>query len=105
MALSFEQALIEVWRQALVENAETIELGSERFPVRRTPKRGLRQADFVLEGKEIRGLEQNPPTKSRWAHLARSGKKVMQFLREGRYVANVVDGKVTLYGKRAGTSR
>ncbi len=29
----------------------------------------------------------------------------MQFLSEGRYVANVVDGKVTLYGGRAGTSR
>src|ERR1700758_3171945 len=76
MKLSFEQALIEVWRQALVENAETIELGSERFPVRRTPKRGLRQVDFVFEGKEIRGLEQNPQTKSRWAQMARPGKKV-----------------------------
>jgi hypothetical protein len=37
--------------------------------------------------------------------MASSGKKVMQFLREGRYIANVVDGKVTLYGKRAGTKR
>jgi hypothetical protein len=97
--LSFEQALIEVWRQALVENAKTIELESERYPVRSTPKRGLRQVDFVFEGKEIRGLEQNPQTKSRWAQLARSGKKVMQFLSEGRYLANVVDGKVTLYGR------
>jgi hypothetical protein len=34
--------------------------------------------------------------------MARSGKKVMQFLSEGRYVANVVDGKVTLYGAREG---
>jgi hypothetical protein len=94
MKLSFEQALIEVWRQTLVENAETVELGTERFAVRRTHKRGLRQVDFVFEGKEIRGLEQNPQTKSRWA---RSGKKVMQFLGEGRYVANVVHGKVNLY--------
>ena len=99
MGLSYEQALIGVWRQTLVENAKTVELGSERYPVRRTPKRGLRQVDFVFEGKEIRGLEQNPQTKSRWAQLARSGKKVMQFLSEGRYVANVVDGKATLYGK------
>jgi hypothetical protein len=29
--------------------------------------------------------------------MARSGKKVMQFLSEGRYVANVVVGKVTFY--------
>jgi hypothetical protein len=94
---SFEQALTEVWRQALVENSNTVKLGEERYPVRRTPKRGLRQVDFALDGKEIRGLEQNPETKSRWAQLARSGKKVMQFLSEGRYVANVVDGKVTRY--------
>jgi hypothetical protein len=99
MELSFEQAVIEVWRQALVENAQIVELGSERYPVRSTPKRGLRQVDFEFEGKEIRGLEQNPQTKSRWAQMARSGEKVMQFLREGRYVANVVDGKVNFYGR------
>jgi hypothetical protein len=99
MELSFEQAFIEVWRQALAENAKSVELGSERYAIRRTPKRGLRQVDFVFEGKEIRGLEQNPQTKSRWAQMARSGKKVMQFLSEGRYVANVVDGKVNFYGR------
>jgi hypothetical protein len=99
MGLSFEQALIQVWRQTLVENAKTVELGTERYPVRSTPKRGLRQVDFLFDGNEIRGLEQNPQTKSRWAQLARSGKKVMQFLSEGHYVANVVDGEVTLYGR------
>ena len=102
MTLSFDQALIEVWRQALVENSKSVELGSESYPVRRTLKRGLRQVDFVFDGNEIRGLEQNPQTKSRWAQMARSGKKVMQFLSEGRYVANVVDGKVTFYGGRPG---
>jgi hypothetical protein len=61
--------------------------------------------DFVFDGNEIRGLEQNPETKSRWAQMARSGKKVMQFISKGRYVANVVDGKVTVYGRQAGTSR
>jgi len=100
MELSFEETLIEVWRQTLVENADMVVLGTERYPVRRTPKRRLRQVDFVFDGNEIRGLEQNPDTKSRWAQMARSGKKVMQFLSEGRYVANVVDGKVTLYGGR-----
>lgn len=33
MSLSFEQALVEVWRQALVENAKTVKLGAESFPV------------------------------------------------------------------------
>ncbi len=96
---SFEQALIEVWRQALVENAKVVKVGGESYPVRRTPKRGLREVDFKFDGHEIRGLEQNPEAKSRWAQMVRSGKKVMQFLSEGRYVANVVDGKVTRYGK------
>ena len=75
-------------------------LGGKRHSVRVTPRKGLRQVDFIFDGNEIRGLEQNPDTKSRWAQLARSGKKVMQFLSEGRYVANVVDGKVTFYGER-----
>jgi hypothetical protein len=45
--------------------------------------------DFVFDRNEVRGLEQNPKTKSRWGEMARSGAKVMQFLSEGRYVANV----------------
>ena len=103
MKLSFEQALIEVWRQALVEDSKVVKLETDSYPIRRTSKRGLRQVDFKFDGNEIRGLEQNPETKSRWAQMARSGKKVMQFLSEGRYMANVVDGKATLYGGRAGT--
>src|SRR5690349_2498432 len=99
MNTSFEQTLIEVWQQVLVEGAKAVRVGGESYPVRRTPKRGLRQVNFTFERNEIRGLDQNPETKSRWAQLARSGRKVMQFLSESRYVANVVDGKVTRYGK------
>ena len=76
--LSFEEALFEAWRQALVENAKVVQFGEERYTVRRTPKRALRQVDFVFNGKEIRGLGQNPETKSRWAQLARSGKEVSE---------------------------
>jgi hypothetical protein len=49
MAISFEQALIDVWRQVLVENADEVELSAERYPIRLTPKRRLRQ-DRVLRG-------------------------------------------------------
>ena len=100
MAISFEETLIDVWRQVLVENADVVVLGTKRYAVRHTPKRHLREVDFVFEGNTIRGLEQNPETKSRWAEMARAGEKVMQFLSEGRYVANVVGGKVTMYGKK-----
>jgi len=103
MAISFDQTLIDVWRQVLVENADVVVLGGKRYPVRMTPKRRLREVDFVYDGNEIRGLEQNPETKSRWAQMARAGEKVIQFLSEGRYVANVVGGKVTMYGRRAGS--
>ena len=77
MAISPEQALIEVWRQALLENANMVVLGAERCPVRQTPKRHLREVGFVLDGSKIRGLEQNPETKSRRAQMARAGEKVM----------------------------
>lgn len=100
MGAPFEEALTEVWRQALVDNAKEVALGTGKYAVRRTSKRKLREVDFVFDGKEIRGLEQNPETKSRWAAMAREGKKVMQFLSDGRYVAVVVDGKVHLYRGR-----
>lgn len=92
-----EQTLKAVWSLALVEGAQAVMLDGISYPVRRTPRRGLAQVDFSFEGRQIRGLEQNPETKSRWAQLARSGKKVMQFLEGGRYIANVADGKVTMY--------
>jgi hypothetical protein len=51
---SFEQTLVEVWRQVLVENARVVELGTDRYPVRLTPTRHLREVDFVLSGNTIR---------------------------------------------------
>src|ERR1700758_4673077 len=99
MAAGLEETLISVWQQALVENARSVRLENRSFPVRRTSRLKLREVDFQFEEHKLRGLEQNPETASRWAQLARQGKKVIQFLSEGRYVANVVDGKVILYGR------
>ena len=97
--MSLEETLIEVWRQAFAD-AKSVTLGNTSYPVVRTSKRGLRQINFTYQGKEIRALEQNPETKSRWAAMARDGKKVMQFLSEGHYVAVVVDGEAHLYSGR-----
>ena len=97
MTISLEDALLTVWQQSLVENKKTVALEDVSFPVRSTAKRNLKQIDFRFEGRDLRGLEQNPETKSRWAAMARSGKKVMQFLEGGRYIAVVVDGKVHVY--------
>ncbi len=115
--MTLEEALVTVWRGALVEGAAEVELGGQRFAVRETPRKRLREVDFVFEGQAsrktirdtkivLRGIEQNPKTESRWAQLARAGHKVMQFLSAGRYIGNVVDGKVTIYGgkKKTGTT-
>jgi hypothetical protein len=87
--------------RALAVCRSHVQLYDEKFPVRRTSRSRLREVDFQFEGHELRGLEQNPETRSRWAQLARQGKKVMQFLKERRYVAVVVDGKVQFYGHAA----
>ena len=98
---TLEDALLSVYGQALGEHKKTIVLESKTFPVRLTAKRKLKQVDFQFDGRELRGLEQNPETKSRWASMARSGKNVMQFLERGKYIAVVADGTVHLYpGKR-----
>ena len=97
--MTLEEALLSVWRQALDENLNLVELGGARFPVQRTQRRRLRQVDFVVGPQSLRGLEQSPETRSKWAAMARDGQKVMQFLSSGRYIGNVADGKLTLYRK------
>lgn len=97
MAASLEETLVSVWQQVMVDEAKTVTLEGRSFPVRRTSRSRLREVDFQFQGHELRGLEQNPETGSRWAQLARQGKKVMQFLHQRRYIAVVVDGKAHLY--------
>jgi hypothetical protein len=97
MSASFESALLSVWQQGLVDKNKTVVIDGETYSVRQTPKSKLKQIDFRFEGRDLRAIEQNPNTKSRWAKLAREGKQVMQFLEHGKYIAVVVDGKVHQY--------
>ncbi|MGA7913767.1 MAG: hypothetical protein WCA00_00925 [Candidatus Acidiferrales bacterium] len=97
--MTLEETLVSVWRQILLDRAAAAEIAGVKYPATRTATNRLWQVDFNFEGHPLRGIEQNPKTKSRWAQLARSGKRVMQFLDGGRYLAVVVNGKVTLYGK------
>jgi hypothetical protein len=96
--MTLEEAMVAVWRAALVEDKKEVELEGQKFAVRETPKKRLREVDFVFGGQVIRGVQQNPETGSNWAQMAHEGHKVMQFLVAGRYVGNVVDGRVTIYG-------
>src|ERR1700730_3898271 len=95
-----EEVFLAVWRQALLEEKKVVVVADDTFAVLITPKQKQKQVNFQLDGRNFRGLEQNPDTKSRWAAMARSGQKVMQFLEDGRYVAVVVDGQFIPY-KRA----
>ena len=85
----------------MVENSDAVKLGWESYPVTRSEAKRLRQVAFVFNGISIMGIEQNPNTKSRWAAMALARKKIMQFIQNGRYIAVVADGKLTMYGKRA----
>ena len=69
--------------------------------VTRTGSQRLRTVRFLMDGKEYQAIEQNPEKPSRWGKLARAGKRVVQFrdLSSQKYVAAVVDGKVTEYGR------
>jgi len=60
--------------------------------VRRFRQSGLRHVelphDCIL-------IEQNPKKSSEWAELARAGRRVAWVMRDGRYLARVVDGEVS----------
>ena len=41
-------------------------------------------------------IEQNPKNKSEWAELAQQGRRVAWVMRDGEYLARVVDGEVVM---------
>ncbi|MER3427968.1 MAG: hypothetical protein C4334_07685 [Pyrinomonas sp.] len=61
--------------------------------VRRFPRSGVR---YVELGHGLRLVEQNPNKKSRWAELARQGHRIAWVMRDGEYLARVVDGEVEI---------
>jgi hypothetical protein len=101
MKPSFEEIATAIWKQTLVQNESAVTIDGERYPVTTSKAKKLRQVIFNFDGESYIGIEQNPKTKSRWAAMARSGKRVMQFLQDHRYVAVVAAGKFIPYGKRA----
>ena len=98
--MNLEETILAVYQQSLVENLKIVKLGNETYSVRTTAKQRLKQIDFKFEDRDLRELEQNPNTQSRWAKTASAGKHVMQFLEAGKYLDVVADGKVHLYSKK-----
>ncbi|HEX7996972.1 MAG TPA: hypothetical protein VF528_01045 [Pyrinomonadaceae bacterium] len=60
--------------------------------VRRFQRSGLR---YVTLPDDAILIEQNPLKSSKWAKLARDGRRIAWVMREGEYLARVVDGEVT----------
>lgn len=63
--------------------------------VKRFARSGVRYVE--LEAGAIL-VEQNPKKKSEWAELARAGRRVAWVMRDGAYLARVVDGEVVMLG-------
>ncbi len=98
--------VVEIFRsvaQQVFAGTPEVETPEGRARVMRTSAKRLRRVEFFVEGHKVVGIEQNPQTASRWAKLAREGHQVMQFREgdSGRYIAVVVDDKVTIYGRAA----
>lgn len=95
--MTLAETLIAVWQQVLAEEKPAVELEGKRFVVKRTRGRKLRVVEFAFGPHRLSGIEQNPETASRWARLARQGKRIMQFSYEGRYIGNVCHAQLTRY--------
>ncbi|MBS1849504.1 MAG: hypothetical protein JST79_01215 [Acidobacteria bacterium] len=85
---------------AQLMNGEQVELEGEPLPVKRVGS-SLRTVRFTWNGREYQAIEQNRNKPSHWGKLARQGHQVVQFqdVVTRKYLAVVVDGEVTEYGR------
>ena len=67
--------------------------GGEKDKVKHFQRSGLRYV--VLSGGTTL-IEQNPSKQSRWAQQARQGHQIAWLMKEGHYLARVIDGEVIL---------
>ena len=81
-----------------LQNAFQQLFGEEKGRVRRFPQSGLR---YVPLSAGTTLVEQNPSKQSRWAQKARQGHQIAWLMKEGRYLARVFDGEVTLLAPQA----
>lgn len=83
-------------------NGAVVSIAGRDYRVTRTGSRRFRTVRFVMGTAEYQAIEQNAEKPSRWGQLAREGHRVVQVreLLSGKYVAVVVDGKVTEYSRR-----
>jgi hypothetical protein len=44
--MTFEEVLLRVWRQSLIDGSKFVSVDDDEFPVRTTAKQKLKQIDF-----------------------------------------------------------
>lgn len=101
MAHTLDRETLKVVAEQMMTSGQ-VRVGGKTSRVTRTGSGRLRMVKFVMNGVEYQGIEQNPEKPSRWGKLARDGQRVVQFrdLASGKYVAAVVDDKVTEYTRK-----
>lgn len=83
-----EKLALRVYR-AMFEGRKSVEVDGDKYSVSRTSKTGLR----VVYAGEVRFIEQNPEKASHWAAMAQEGHRIMWVIKDGKYIAQVRDGK------------
>ncbi len=99
--MTLAETFIEIWRQVMDSGdgpPKQVTIGGQTWRVRRTRSTQVHAVDFMFGEYDVTGIEQNPRKKTRWAKKAREGAKVMQFLCERQFIANVCDGVLNRYG-------
>lgn len=86
---------------AQVMNGPEVILDDQKIKVTRVGSGKLRTVRIKINGREVQAIEQNREKPSRWGQLARKGHQVVQFqdVLTRKYLAVVVDGEVTEYGR------
>ena len=94
-----EASMTEQQRAPQLPSAEAILaayeklFGNDKDSVKQYKKSGVRYVDLP---QDTVLLEQNPQKDSHWAKLAREGHQIAWLMRDGEYLARVVDGNVEL---------
>jgi hypothetical protein len=71
--------------------------GDAKRGVRRFKQSGLRYIKFP---DDLTLIEQNPDKESQWAELAHKGHQIAWLMKNGEYLAKVIDGKVEMLHRR-----
>ena len=82
--------------EGIFSGKSTIVIENKSYKVKIFTKSRLRYVD--IEGYRI--IEQNPDKDSKWAKMAREGKKIVWIFKGRGYYARVVDGHFTLIGSK-----